>query len=269
MPSPKTPEQVRADFAEAVAKERHDVLFGAVIVVAITALAVSLGAVVLTATAGSARGPAARDIPAVLLAALAYVLIAFVVSNKTGRPSWGWVGGAAALLALLAAAGLASALPVDAPGLYWTMYAVFALAALGCLGMAYQPRDDYYLGWNVGPGIVNNPFTFRDDVDRMHLFVGLVTALPRMLVGSFVDLAGSAWVRKGLSAAECQAGGDMLFILGTIDPAGAEKALRRLGPGSASQIALWLTRMKLVRRSEAGWMLSTDGERLVGRSEWY
>lgn len=59
---------------------------------------------------------------------------------------------------------------LKAPGgaKFWLGYTmVFALGILAA--PLFEPKDEYDLGYRFGPFLIDKPFNYRDDMDRMHL----------------------------------------------------------------------------------------------------
>ena len=80
---------------------------------------------------------------------------------------------------------------------------------MALLGRAYEPREDYYLGWFGG--LMNDPFSLRDDVDRLHVRLGFMVALPMMLLGAwaskhFHSLVDRGWLRPSVLVLSSLAG---------------------------------------------------------------
>jgi hypothetical protein len=150
---------------------------------------------------------------------------------------------------------------------FWCVYVAGAIAALGLVGHAYEVRDDYYLGWMGGR--MDDPFTYRDDVDRGHLAAGFAVAVPRLVVGAFGDLFGSFWLWGGLATRELDAAADALHALGSYDRPRAETRLRSLPKPRGALLARWLSHLKLVQRTPEGLGLTDTGERFLGIGAWY
>jgi hypothetical protein len=245
---------LREAFLEAVRKERRDVKVAAASLAVLTLIGTLLLAVVLAAE--SAKG--GFYYPWIAAAVLVYVFAAFLVSNDTDRADRPWTIAAGALMApavLLAP----TPLPRVAPSLYWILFASGALAGFGCLGMAYRWREPY-LGLRWGPHTVDDPTTLRDDRDRAHLGVATFAAPARLLVGGIADLAGRGWMRQALDPADVDAAVTTLERLAVHDRKDVDRLLR-------PRTRLWLSKMGLIRRGEAGWALTRDGERLAGSVE--
>jgi hypothetical protein len=75
---------------------------------------------------------------------------------------------------------------------FWPAFIVLGLFVLASLGLAYEPKEDYYLGWVMGPVIVDNPFTCEDDLDRNHIALGFASAIPALIVGPWSDVFAHA-----------------------------------------------------------------------------
>ena len=248
---PRTPEELRAAFTEAVAQERRDVRVAAVALTLLTGLGVLLLAVALAVE--NARGGRLFAALAGLVLAAVYGL--FTVSNDTERADRRWVVAAGLILLPLAVLSL-TPLPRFAPTFFWILYAAGTVAAFGSLGMAYRWRDPY-LGLTWGPHHFDDPTTLRDDRDRAHLALTQAVALPRMIVGGFADLAGRGWMRNALTPEDVDAAVQLLSRLAVHDRTDVDRLLR-------PRVILWLTKMGLLQRGELGWALTPDGETLAG-----
>jgi len=121
------------------------------------------------------------------------------------KPHWqrhrsdeNWTIAAIGLFCVLLAVSYATPLAETHPTLFWPMYLFFFLGMMGCMGHAYEPHDDYYLGWTVGPVLYDNPFTLQDDIDRAHLSLGFLVAISEFILGSYATIFGSRWLWRGL-----------------------------------------------------------------------
>lgn len=87
------------------------------------------------------------------------------------------------------------------PSIVWGVYlAAWALAL--ALGHYFRPKDEYDLGWNMGPmGFWDKPYTLRDDYHRWHAFVGFLL-FP-------VNIVRACWVEcwRALTGADRTNGG--------------------------------------------------------------
>ena len=90
-------------------------------------------------------------------------------------------------------------LPQSHPIGFWSLYLGMALTMLGCIGYAYEPHEDYYLGWCAGPLLIDDPFTIQDDIDRAHVSLGFAVALAHMVLTSYAEIFGSTWLWQGLN----------------------------------------------------------------------
>jgi hypothetical protein len=137
------------------------------------------------------------------------------------------------------------------PGIYevmgvafWPVFIVIGLFTLAALGLAYDPKETYYLGWIVGPFILDVPLDYRDDLDRRHLALGFTAVLPSLLVDAWSDIIASRvffhrWddedqklavsVIHTLSGARGEVPSDWLLAYGTRRPARVIRVLARLG----------------------------------------
>jgi hypothetical protein len=222
----RTTDELRLAFAEAVEKERRDVRVAAVTLPMVTVLGTALLALLLARE--SAKG--GRAFPWIAAGVLAYVYLAFLLSNDTEREDRGWVLAAGLVLGPIALLGLLTPLPRTLPGLYWTLYAAGALGAFGGLGMACRWRDPYFGIW-WGRDLYDDPTTLRDDRDRAQAGLTTFVALPRMLIGGFADLAGRGWTRQPLDGQDVDAALALLSRLAVHDRKDVDRLLR---PASGS-----------------------------------
>lgn len=255
--------KVRRAFEGALDAARRDWLLGSglTVVLAPVFVAVALGLLVLLGgepvrwiVSHPTSGALAIEV------FLAFLFLGFFL-GEPGRARWGLVGVAAGGLAALALLAHATPLPQAAPGAFRGLYGVGVFVLLGVLGLAYTPRDDYELG--LGRWLIDNPLTLRDDIDRAHLTMGVVTALPRFVLGAASDVVSGSWAVRGLAPHERQATAEALLALGRGDGAAAQRAIGRLGPTAAGRVLRALEGTKLVRPDGK---LTTQGSRLLAAS---
>jgi hypothetical protein len=271
------PDEVERDFRAAFAAERRDAVVFTLTTLLLAPLFLGLAVLGVVFVAGSSRvarhvttGDRGlhRALATAITAGLIWLFIAFFASPRPGRRTkqdLAWVLGAMACVAATLLLTYATPLPTEWPVVFWLAYAALAITMLGLLGHAYEPRDDYYLGW--AGGRMDDPFTFRDDLDRGHIALGCATAIPRLLFGSAAGIVGSSWLFRGLDDAEIRGAAELLHALGAHDGPAVERALRRPAE-SLARLLRALDKMKLVRRREGRLELTTDGEKLVGTSQW-
>ncbi len=133
------------------------------------------------------------------------VSLGFMASSLWLRPTSPWQGGdnknsklaavwgcMGTLVALCHAEGWAANSPVT----YWIVYGCVAIGMMSFLASAYAPHDHYYMGvWN---GLMDDFLTTEDDIDRAHYMLGVVSAIPGMLMDSYIAIIGDRWLWKDL-----------------------------------------------------------------------
>jgi len=132
-----------------------------------------------------------------------------------------------------------------------------AMAVLAFLGKAYAARDDYYMG--VYNGMIDDPFTFKDDWDRAHFTLGMVSLVPEALLHAYSEVFAGWWLWKPLTDEELDAVTDVMANawsnkpqqLGDVPKIRAEKVLRLLAE------------LKWVRPHKEGAELSLAGRDIV------
>lgn len=264
----RDPAEIRAALEERVSAARGDAIRSAVLTVLLSALLVGVAVLILTVAiraesdGGVPKTKAARAVVTLVNFLVGYMFLALVAGQSLGPGARLWLGGAALIFVLLLGLSYLTPLPRSAPAIFWFLYAIFAFVLLALLGRAYSVREDYYLGW--WGGRLNNPFRLRDDVDRAHVALGFIVAVPRMIVGSYGDVFAGAWLWKGLSPSELGAASETLHALGGIDPALPQKRLRAVGEVAALRIIRWFDKLRLVRLEEGRLRLTDEGERLIG-----
>jgi hypothetical protein len=132
------------------------------------------------------------------------------------------------------------------PGWFWPLYLLLALAMLGCIGHAYEPKEDYYLGWTYGPLLMDDPFTIQDDIDRAHISLGFAVSISHLILDSYGAIFGSRWLWRGLQESELTASVALLQDLATRDASGVMSRVRALTKGSAVEIVRALVKLDLV-----------------------
>lgn len=256
-------------------KDRHDALVFSLLTVLLTPVFLAIAVVLIVAMAYYADLPFVdylgfwKSFLTGLNLSLTFMFIAFFVTprRRPKRADLAWVGGAILLFGLMAALCYGTKLVSTSPGLFWPVYGGLVIGMFGFLGHAYEPKDDYYLGW--WGGRIDDPFTIEDDVNRAHVALGFAAAFPRLLVGSYAEIFGSLWVWRGLEPVELSAATDVLHALASCDFQRSADRLRRLPPHSAARVVRALGKLKLVRTGPDGPRLTSEGEKLTGVSSWH
>ncbi|GFO56327.1 hypothetical protein GMSM_33340 [Geomonas sp. Red276] len=155
-----------------------------------------------------------------------------------------WAFAGMVIFCVILAFSYLTRLPVSHAGWFWSLYLILAMAMLGCLGKAYEPHDDYYIGWVVGPYLVDNPFTLRDDLDRAHISLGFAGSVANLILESYGALLGSRWLWRGLAESELNDAVIVVRKLALQDFAGATVHIR--DSRSAADIIRALSKLELV-----------------------
>src|SRR6185369_2303404 len=108
---------------------------------------------------------------------------------------------------------------------FWTAYLLLAFGSFACMGHAYEPHDDYYLGWGVGPVLCDDPFTFRDDIDRAHLCLGFLASISHMILESYAEIFGSTWLWRKLNDSQLHEAVALLRAIDSNDHKGAKERI--------------------------------------------
>lgn len=252
--------RIRRALDDALGEARRDWLLGTVLTVLFTPMFLAVALAVLVFGAGIEVVEVVASPSRALVGLEVFLGLMFLgyFLSEPGRTRWHVVLGAAAGLGALIALAHVSPLPRTAPGAFWALYGVGVLGLLGAMGLAYTPRDDYELG--LGRWMIDNPFTLRDDIDRAHLGLGLLVAIPRFVLGAASDVVSGSWAVRGLAGHERQAAAMALLALGRGDGAEAQRAVGRLGPTSAGRVLRALEGTKLLR---PGGHMTTKASRLL------
>lgn len=193
---------------------------------------------------------------------LLYMFVIFFINPDDRRASplrkLVTVGTAMGLMLLLLLLSYGTPLSARAPGAFWTMYGLVVLAILGLLGGAYQPRDDYYLGWFGG--WMGDPFTIEDDLDRGHLALGCAVMFPAALLDIYGEIFSGWSLLVPLTEAERLAAAE---VIREIDAGNPRRPLERLDRHSAARVVRALVKADLVRLSKDKLVLARDGEKLL------
>lgn len=132
------------------------------------------------------------------------------------------------------------------PAWFWLLYLMLALIMLGCIGHAYQPQDDYYLGWTFGPLLMDDPFTIQDDIDRAHIGLGFAASMSHLVLESYGAIIADSWLRRGLLESELNDSVAVLQGLSARDATGVTAHMRTLSRRSAIDIVRALVKLELV-----------------------
>lgn len=177
------------------------------------------------------------------------------------------LGAAVMVLGLMLFLSYGTALSEAHPGWFWTLYAGLGLLYLGLLGRLYEPAAEYYLGWLDGH--LDDPLTVRDDIDRGHIMLGLVSLVPSTILESYGEVTGGGWILRGLDDGQQRLAAEWIGALASGNPRFIERVQHQLDEASAAKILHVLDRMKLVRFDQHRPRLTHEGEKMAGTNAWY
>lgn len=149
------------------------------------------------------------------------------------------------------------------PGWFWSLYLLLAMVMLSFIGYAYEPHDDYYLGWTAGPILIDDPFTFQDDIDRAHIGLGFAVSMSHLILEAYGAIFASRWLWRGLQESELAASAALLQGLAVQDSSGGMAHLHELGKKSAADIVRALVKLELVVIDKGRPRLSRKGKEFL------
>ena len=182
--------------------------------------------------------------------------------QKTDDSSWSFAG--VAIFCGILGLSYLTQLPTAHAALFWTLYLILATVLLGCFGKAYEPRDSYYLGWTAGPILMDDPFTFRDDIDRAHISLGFASAAANLILESYGGIFGSHWLWRGLTESELIDAAEVMRKLEQQDFAGATNHFR--DPQSAASVCRALSKFDLISYDHCRLNLTVKGRDFIKES---
>lgn len=182
--------------------------------------------------------------------------------QKADDSNWAFAG--VAIFCGVLALSYLTKLPTAHTALFWTLYLILATVMLGCFGRSYEPRDDYYLGWTAGPFLMDDPFTFRDDIDRAHISLGFASSVANLILESYGGVFGSRWLWCGLSESELNDAANVVRRLAQQDFAGATAHFQN--PLSAVSVFRALSKLELISYDHCRLNLTAKGRDFVRES---
>lgn len=269
---------LRTKLRELCAGARSDARLFAVLTVLLTPVAVALFILMLLFALAFVDLPVIDHLGYLLSFVTGVNLcLAFMVASYFLRPKEQyrrqddealWLMVAGGLFCCLLAMSYATPLSRTHPGWFWPSYLLLALAMLGCVGHAYEPKDDYYLGWTVGPLLMDDPFTIQDDIDRAHMGLGFVVSISHLILSSYGEIFGSRWLWRGMQESELSTSVTLLRGLDTRDTSEAMAHVRALARGSAADSVRALVKLELVVIDNGFPRLSRKGREFLDSKAW-
>lgn len=174
-----------------------------------------------------------------------------------------WLLVAFGLFCAILALSYATPLVQTHPGWFWPFYLLLVLAMLGCIGHAYEPRDEYYLGMMAGPILMDNPLTVKDDIDRAHLGLGIAASVAHLILDSYGAIFSSRWLWRGLQESELNISVALLRGLAERDVSGVMSRIQALAKGSAADIVRALVKLELIVIDKGRPRLSMKGREFL------
>lgn len=179
-----------------------------------------------------------------------------------------WLLVACSLFCGILALSYATQLVQTHPEWFWAIYVLSTLIMLGCVGHAYEPKDDYYLGWTAGPLLMDDPFTIQDDIDRAHIGLGFAVSISHLILDSYGAIFGSRWLWHGLQESELNASVKLLQGLVTRDVSEVKTRVRELTKGSAANSVRTLVKLELMVIDRGFPRLSMKGREFLDLKAW-
>ncbi|ACM21070.1 hypothetical protein Geob_2720 [Geotalea daltonii FRC-32] len=265
---------LRNSLREAIGKTRRDAAIFAVLTVILTPIFLAGATVVLIFALAFVDLPLVdnlgyeRSIVTGVNLALAFMAASYFLKPKEPyqrhKSDEAWLMIALALYCALFLLSYGTSLSHSHPIGFWSLYLGIALTMLGCIGHAYEPQEDYYLGWLSGPVLVDNPFTIQDDIDRAHVSLGFAVALANLVLTSYDEIFGSKWLWQGLKESEISASVEFLEALAINDGSRARSVVAKVGKTSSLGMIRALVKLEMIRINKGVVRLSLKGREFVG-----
>lgn len=265
---------LRNKLRQAIDKSRHDAAVFAVLTVILTPFILAVGTIVLVVTLAFVDLPVIDNLGYEFSVVTGVNLgLGFMAASYFLRPKldyqrkssdYGWLVVAAAFYGALLVISYGTTLAKTQPIGFWSMYLFLALAMLGCIGHAYEPHDDYYLGWTAGPIVIDNFFTLEDDIDRAHVSLGFTAAIAHMVLASYAEIFGSMWLWHGLKESEVSASVELLQALAAKDAGRARSRMKALGKTSALDVIRALVKLEMITVDRGTPRISLKGREFLG-----
>jgi hypothetical protein len=269
----ETNSDLRLELRAIFDRARYDAAVFAIVTVVLTPFFAAVGVVVLLIAVSFVDLPVIDDLGYALSFVTGVNLtLAFMVASFFLRPKARyqrtdsdatWVAVALGLLGVLLLFSYGAPLVKTHPSHFWPIYVLLSLAVLGCIGHAYEPREDYYLGWSAGPVVMDDPFTVEDDIDRAHFSLGFAMALSSLIIESYSTIFGSVWLWRRLEERELSAAVKLLQTLAANDRAGARAHTQTLNAGSALAVVRALVKIKMIAIERGHLRLQLKGQEFL------
>ena len=133
---------------------------------------------------------------------------------------------------------------------------------LGLVGCAYAPQDSYYVG--IWSGLIDDPLTLEDDLDRAHYMLGFVVAIPAFLIDAYGTLLNERWLWHGLNPREISVASRLLLSLQSADQESQREALTSTPRESQAKILRALRSMEFIRIGSQGVTLHAKSREFFG-----
>lgn len=265
---------LRNRLRETIDKTRHEALVFAVLTVVLTPILVAVATVVLIFALAFVDLPLidhlgyGRSVVTGVNLSLAFMAASYFLKPKEPYQRHStdqmWLLIALAFYCTLLLLSYGTNLSQSHPIGFWSLYLGIALTMLGCIGHAYEPHEDYYLGWLAGPYLMDDPFTIQDDIDRAHMSLGFAVALAHIVLTSYTEIFGSKWLWQGLKESEVSASVEFLEALAINDGSRARSVVAKIGKTSSVGMIRVLVKLEMIRVNNGVVRLSLKGREFVG-----
>ena len=269
---------LRKKLRELCVSARSDAKLFAVLTVLITPVAVAVFAFILMLTLGSSRLSRVNhfgyrlSFVSVVNLCLAFMVVSYFLRPKEPyqrrENDANWLLLAGGLFCGILGLSYAIPLAQTNPEWFWPLHVLLTLGMLGCVGHAYEPKDEYYLGWTAGPVLMDNPFTIQDDVDRTHIGLGFVVSIAGMIFDSYGAVLGSRWLWNGLQESELSVSIKLLQALAARDASEVTERVRELTKDATVNSVRALVELELVFINKGNILISMKGRKFLDINDW-
>lgn len=266
---------LRTQLRESCASARRDAALFAVLTVFLTPVAVAIFLLILLFALALVDFPVVDHLGyRVSFITGANLCLAFMAASYFLRPKeryrqregdTTWLSVAAGLFCTLLALCYFTSLANFHPVGFWLIYLLVALGMLGCIGHAYEPHDDYYLGWTYGPILIDDPFTIQDDIDRAHIGLGFAVSMAHLILDSYGAIFGSRWLWRGLEEIEISTAATLLQGIAARETASLSTHMKSIRPEIAAEALRALVKLDLVAMDRGRPRLSMKGQEFMAQ----